>query len=159
METSRPHMPAYGLLGPDEGRGLLPWSFARERLQASRCYWLSTVVPGGRPHAMPVWGVFEREAFFFSTDGTSRKARNLAADPRCVVTTDAAAEAVVLEGRAERVDDVDLLAEIAGAYTAKYPMGFPPDSHVFGVRPEVVFAFVEAHEEFAGSATRWRFDR
>ena len=30
--ASRPYMPGYGLLGPDEGTGLLPWSWAEERL-------------------------------------------------------------------------------------------------------------------------------
>lgn len=30
--ASRPHMPDYGIKGPDERRGLLPWSWAEERL-------------------------------------------------------------------------------------------------------------------------------
>jgi hypothetical protein len=36
--ASRPSMPGYGIVGPDEGRGLLPWSWADERLTASHDY-------------------------------------------------------------------------------------------------------------------------
>ena len=46
-------MPGYGIVGPDEGRGLLPWSWAEERLIASHDYWVATVWPDGRPHVMP----------------------------------------------------------------------------------------------------------
>jgi hypothetical protein len=42
--ASRPHMPGYGLLGPDQGSGLLPWSWAEERLSASHDYWVATVL-------------------------------------------------------------------------------------------------------------------
>ena len=49
----RPYMPGYGIVGPGEGRGLLPWSWAEERLIASHDYWVATVWPDGRPHVMP----------------------------------------------------------------------------------------------------------
>ena len=89
------------LLGPEEGRGLLPWSWAEERWRATRNFWASTVWALGAPHAMPVWCVWGKEgALWFSTDGASRKARNLARDARCVVTTEGAAEAVIVEGSA-----------------------------------------------------------
>ena len=57
--SGRPHMPGYGILGPDGGTGLLPWSWAEERLRDSRNYWLATVRPDGRPHVMPVWAVWD----------------------------------------------------------------------------------------------------
>ncbi len=151
-------MPGYGLLGPNEGRGLLPWSCAEERLRSSWNYWISTVRAGGRPHAMPVWGVWEAESFCFSTASGSRKARNLGQDPRCVVTTESAGEAVILEGAAELESGIELLERVSRAYGAKYPMGYPPDSHVYRVWPELVFGFVEAESEFLGAATRWEFD-
>ncbi len=61
-EASRPHMPGYGIAGPDEGRGLLPWTWAEDRLVRSHDYWLATVHPNGAPHVMPVWGVWEHDA-------------------------------------------------------------------------------------------------
>jgi hypothetical protein len=51
-------MPGYGVLPADQGSGLLPWSWALERLRNARNYWLTTVWPDGRPHVMPVWAVW-----------------------------------------------------------------------------------------------------
>jgi pyridoxine/pyridoxamine 5'-phosphate oxidase len=152
-------MPGYGLLGPTEGRGLLPWSWAEGRLAASRNYWLSTVSAVGRPHAMAVWGVWHSDSFFFSTGGASRKARNLQGNPRCTVTTEGAAEAVIVEGTALHVRDAAILEKVAARYEAKYTMGYPPDSHVYRVQPELVFAFIENASEFSGAATRWHVIR
>ena len=60
-------MPGYGILGPNQGSGLLPWSWAEERLIASHAYWLSTVRPDGRPHAIPVWGVWFADVVWLSS--------------------------------------------------------------------------------------------
>jgi nitroimidazol reductase NimA-like FMN-containing flavoprotein (pyridoxamine 5'-phosphate oxidase superfamily) len=150
-------MPGYGLLGPAEGRGLLDWSWAEDRLRSNRNYWLSTVTETGRPHAVPVWGVWELDSFFFSTGAATRKARNLAQNPRCVVTTEGAAEAVIVEGRAELVVDADVREFVPQRYEAKYSTGYPPDSHLYRVRPDVAFGFIERASEFAGAATRWQF--
>ena len=40
--ASRPDMPEYGLLDAHQGRGLLPWQWAQERLEAAFRYWLAT---------------------------------------------------------------------------------------------------------------------
>ena len=102
--ADRPYMAGYGLAEGDEG--MLPWSWAEERLTRSHDYWCATTWPDGRPHVMPVWAVWLDGALWFSSAPTSRKARNLERDPRCVLTTDDALEPVVLEGRVERVVDL-----------------------------------------------------
>jgi hypothetical protein len=96
--ASRPSMPGYGILPADAGGGLLPWDWAVERLQRAHNYWVATTRPDGAPHLAAVWGVWFDGAVCFSTGGRSRKARNLAAEPRCVVTPESAGESVVLEG-------------------------------------------------------------
>jgi len=159
--ASRPWMPGYGTLGPTEGTGLLPWSWAEERLATSHDYWVATVWPDGRPHVMPVWGVWLDGAVWFSSSGRSRKARNLAADARCVVTTDRAQEPVVVEGRAERVGDLEVIGRFLAASNAKYATDYgldfldPAVNATFRVRPSWVFGLVEA--DFGGSPTRWVF--
>lgn len=158
MQVSRPHMPGYGLLGPSEGRGLLPWSWAEERLRDARNYWIATAAPDGRPHAMAVWGIWDESAFFFSTGASTRKARNLAHDPRCVVTTERADEAVIVEGRVDVASEQGIRDRVSERYSAKYGMGFPTDSNVYRVRPEVVFGLIEDEAEFLGAATRWTFE-
>src|SRR5690348_7591741 len=81
--NDRPYMPGYGIKGPSEGTGLLPWAWATERLASARNYWLSTTTPAGAPHAMPVWAVWLDDRLWFSSSLGSRKIRNLTADPRC----------------------------------------------------------------------------
>ena len=152
--VDRPHMPGYGI--SDDPAGLLPWSHALALLEKARTYWVATCSPDG-PHVAAVWGVWFDDALCFSTGGRSRKARNLAADPRCSVAvpvrTDSD-ESVVLRGTARRLPVVpDGLAE---AYVAKYGSGFPPvdESPLFAVSPETVIALTE---DFTGQATRFRF--
>jgi PPOX class probable F420-dependent enzyme len=154
-------MPGYGILPADEGSGLIPWAEAERRLAAAHDYWLATVTPDGAPHVMPVWGVWRGGRLWFSSGLGSRKARNLAADPRCTVTTDDARDPVVLEGVAERTADGAAIAAFVAAVNAKYDAGVtvefqdPAVNGTFAVRP--VRAFALSGADFAGSPTRWRF--
>ena len=159
--ASRPYMPGYGVLPAPDGEGLLPWSWAEERLRASHDYWLATVRPDGRPHVMPVWGVWLERAVWFSSSRQSRKARNLTAQPSCVVTTDNAVEPVVVEGRAELVTDPEPLSTFLDALNAKYEtqteLDFldPAVNAVYRVQPLAVIALDD--ESFRESPTRWLF--
>ena len=103
-----------------------------------------------------MWGVWWQNAFWFSTGRLTRKARNLAGNPGCVVCTESATEAVIVEGVAELVANASVLKQLARRYRAKYAMSFPADGNIYAVRPAVAFGFIDS-EEFAGSATRWSF--
>lgn len=154
-------MPGYGVLGADDGTGLLPWSWAEERLNRSHDFWFATTWPDGRPHVMPVWGVWLEGAVWFSSSLGSRKARNLLADPRCVITTDDAQQPVVVDGTAERVTDLDHIGRMLDAsnrkYGTSYDIGFldPAVNATFRIRPAWAFGLDEA--DFTGSPTRWQF--
>lgn len=113
-------MPGYGVLGPTEGTGLLPWSWASDRLTRSRHYWLATVWPDGRPHLTPVWGVWHEDALWFSCGRRSRKARNLARNPATRAATDDPVHPVVVEGTAAALSDPDAVAGFAARSDAKY---------------------------------------
>ena len=142
--------------GYDEMRGgpLLPWSWAEAHLATARTYWLSTVRPDGRPHAMPVWAVWQDDALLFSTGRRSRKARNLAANAWCVVSVEAGPAAVVVEGRAEELEGADL-SRFNAAYFEKYQWQMEGwTDPIFRVIPTVVFGF---EEDDAGRSTRWTF--
>jgi nitroimidazol reductase NimA-like FMN-containing flavoprotein (pyridoxamine 5'-phosphate oxidase superfamily) len=156
IRTTRPEMPGYGL--PSDERGLRPWSWAEQILHEGHNYWVATVRPDGRPHAMPVWAVWHGGALWFSTGGRSRKAKNLAERPDCSVSTERGTSAVVLEGRATRLPASEAPAALPALYLAKYREGYPPDSPIFCVRPRVVFGFSEAASEFGETATRWLFE-
>ncbi len=151
----RPHFPGYG---PATGRkGLLPWQWAERCLPCSRNYWIVTVRPTGAPHAMPVWGIWMEGTFYFSTGVRSRKARNLARHARCVVCTERAEDAVIVEGTARIVHDREVPRRIAGPYRRKYePWRLDPaPGPVFAVRPKVAFGLIE--NQFVSGATKWVF--
>lgn len=159
--ADRPHMPGYGIRPADGGAGLLPWSWAEERLTRSHDYWVATTWPDGRPHVMPVWGVWHEAALWFTSSVRSRKARNLRRDPRCVVATEDAQEPVVVEGEAETVVEPEAVAAMLGVLNAKYDAGIEPDfldpavNATFRLRPSWAFALDD--KDFTGSPTRWRF--
>ncbi|HYZ10417.1 MAG TPA: pyridoxamine 5'-phosphate oxidase family protein [Actinomycetota bacterium] len=154
---ARPSMPpGYGIASDE--RGLLPWSWAEERLSASRNYWIVTADEAGRPHAMPVWGLWLDGSVWFSSDGDSRKARNIANRREIVVHLESGDEAVIVEGNAEEVSDREALVPFARAYEVKYGFGFDldhPIGLVYRVRPRVVLGWRE--KDFPSTATRWVF--
>src|SRR6202162_3361868 len=143
--VSRPYMPGYGISGPAEGSGLLHWSWAAERLTAARNYWVATVWPDGRPHVMPVWGMWHESSLWFSSSLPSRKSKNLSADPRCVVTTEDASNPVVIEGVADAIPNPDELAKMLELENDKYSTDYgietldPALNSCFRVRPRWVF--------------------
>jgi len=153
--TERPQIPDYGI--SKSKTGLLPWKWAVKNLSESREYWLMTVRSDGRPHAMIIWGLWFDEAFWFGTGSKTQKARNLAKNPNCVVGTQNAAEAVILEGVAELVTDAAVKKKLEPASLRKYGMsGGEGSEPVYRVRPTRLFGFIE--KSFPKTATRWTFD-
>lgn len=144
----------------------LPWSWAAERLTGNRNFWLVTVSGEGRPHALPVWGVWDDgdHRFVFSCAAGSTKAANLAENPRVVVMVDDTVECVSVEGRATRLTDEARLDTWVERYLHKYrPISpdldgdFIRGGAVFEVTPDRVLSVIEREDEFATRPTRWTF--
>ena len=161
--AERPAMKDYGV--PDEPDGLLPWSWAEERLVRNRNYWVVTASANGRPHCLPVWGVWLADAssFTFSCASTSRKARNMQANPRVVFTVDDTVECISVEGRA-RILAADLIDPVAEQYATKYEpdpdkraelAAFVKSHDMWEIVPQRAFGIIEREEDFAQRATRW----
>jgi nitroimidazol reductase NimA-like FMN-containing flavoprotein (pyridoxamine 5'-phosphate oxidase superfamily) len=162
-------MSDYGV--PEDLEGTLPWEWAEERLLANKNFWVVTVSASGRPHSLPVWGVWlpEVERFWFSCSPHARKARNIRENPQCVVTVDDTVECVSVEGRARIVDaalEADAVDRAVAAYSVKYADG--PSSHeemaefllahtLVEVAPDRAFGIIERADEFATRATRWQW--
>ena len=47
---------------------------------------VATTLPDGGPHSVPVWAIFENGRIAFFTQPSSRKARNVARDPRVALS-------------------------------------------------------------------------
>ena len=157
--ASRPYMKGYGV--PADPEGMLPWSHVAERMAGSRNYWICTTRPDGRPHAMPVWGLWLDETLYFGTGRDTVKARNLAANPAVVVHLESGDDMVVIEGVAEEITPDPALAQrLADASEAKYNLSNDPNESAgptYVLRPHVAFAWLE--KDFVKTATRWVFAR
>ena len=161
-KSSRIHAPGYGF--PENTKGLLPWTWAEQRLKKSHNYWITTITPTepAKPHTMVVWGMWQDGRFVFSTGSKSRKTRNLERNPNCIVCTEHAQEAVIVEGVAE-IADLATRRKMIPAYERKYKFDLSSmkddllsmKEPVFAVRPNVVFALWEKH--FQSKSTRWKF--
>jgi hypothetical protein len=112
---------------------------------------------------MVVWGLWQDGRFLFSTGSKSRKARNLAANKHCIVCTEDAGEAVIVEGVAA-IADVPARRKFLPVYERKYKFDMSTmkddilsmKEPVFAIQPRVVFGLWEKH--FQGKSTRWKFE-
>jgi Pyridoxamine 5'-phosphate oxidase len=159
-KASRPHWPDALEAPPDATTGLKPWTWGLERLEKSHNYWIATSRPDGAPHLMLVWGIWWQDAFWFSTGAQTRKSKNIMANPRCVIGTDQADEAIILEGIAHQITDRTVWKELVQIYNRKYggdvgPLLEGSGSYVFRVEPRVAFGQDEHADNFAQAMTRW----
>lgn len=147
--------PMYGL----KGKSFLPWQHAEDRLARSRNYWICTARPDGRPHSIPVWGMWVEGALYFGTARASRKGRNLAHRPDVSIHLESGDDVVILEGRAVEVTDEEILKKLDAACRKKYkmPLMIVPEGVIFGVRPRVALAWTE--KDFPNNATCWEFQK
>jgi nitroimidazol reductase NimA-like FMN-containing flavoprotein (pyridoxamine 5'-phosphate oxidase superfamily) len=127
-----------------------PWADIERLLTDAQLYWIITVRTDGRPHAVPLVGVWQDGAFAFCTGPEEQKQRNLDANPHVAVTTGStgshgwdSGEDVVVEGSAVRVTDPGELQRLADAWFAKYG-----DDWHYEVRGQ---EFVELSESGGGS--------
>jgi general stress protein 26 len=127
-----------------EGATARAWSEAERQLEGAEVFWVSTVRPDGRPHVTPLISVWLDGALYFCTGPDERKAKNLARNPHCILTTgcNALDEGldIVVEGDANQVTDEAKLQRVADEYVSKYG-----DDWRFGVR-DGAFVHDGAHE-------------
>jgi len=145
-----------------------PWTEAAEVLRSSEMFWLSTVRRDGRPHVTPLPAIWHDGALHFCAGDAEQKSKNLASDPRCILTTGTnqlhSGLDVVVEGAAVRVTDQPTLRLLADLWKSKLDWDFEVGDEgfgdadgrvglVFAVAPEKVLAF--GKEPY--SQTRYRF--
>jgi len=160
-KATRPYMPGYGEYAT-KGKGPMPWSWAAERLTKAHTYFIATVSPDRRPHVMAVWGIWMDNAFFFCAGPRSRKVRNLAANPRCVVHIEPGEEPVIMEGTAEEVKDPERRARFIETYDLKYDWhnwDLENSQAIYMVHPTTAFGILENTNDDTESLTRWTFER
>lgn len=140
-------------------KGMISWSRVTKQLAKARNYWIVTSRPGGRVHAAPVWGLWLDGAFYFSTDPTSRKGRDIATNSKIIVHLESGDDVVIIEGVAEDLPpDSSILSRFVNSYEKKYDFRLDIENSAYGVyrvRPNAAYAWLE--KNFPDSATRWLF--
>jgi len=136
-------------------------------------FWLTTLNPDGSAHVTSVGALWNAGSTWFQTGERTRKARNLARDPRCTISVATGGFDVMIAGEARRVTDPKAVAQAAALWaragwpaepdetgtglTAPFnaPALGPPPWFVYELKPFTVTA-VGTSEASPGS-TRWRF--
>jgi hypothetical protein len=157
------------------GHPPLPWSRAEQALEAATgqdfTYFLATVRPDGRPHVAGVGALWVDGKFYIVSGAGTRKSRNLAERPDCVISVKLTGLDLVVEGTAAKVTDDPTLQRLAklydaqgwpatvkdGAFVAPYsaPSAGPPPWDLYEFTPRTAFGVAGAEPH---GATRWRFD-
>ena len=147
------------------------WDEALAALERAFTFWLATVDGDGKPHLVPVLAVVVEGGVYVAVGVRTRKARNLARDPRCALAAGVEGLDVTIEGRARPVREESLLQAVADAYASKYEWGVtvrdgafhdaegaptagPPPYDVYEIHPATGYGFGTVEP---ARSTRWRF--
>ena len=146
----------YGM--PEPRENLVSLDFISGQMSQSRHYWISTVFPDGRPHVVPVWGIWHENRFHFEGSMQTAWGKNILKDPRIAVHLPDADKVVIIEGTAHIIqdDEIDSAAWdiLDTAFQRKYKVdqGSP---YIF-VHPKRVLAW---DGEALTTMTRWVFEQ
>jgi hypothetical protein len=168
-----------------DGDETTSWAIAQARLvnpEQPRTCWLATTRPDGRPHLMPVIGIWMDGAMHVVAGEGTQKARNIAGDDRCVIamgSTTLPSLDIVIEGRAEPITDAAAVRHVTEflnennwpleargdkVYGPHGPTAGPPPYTIFRIVPSRVFGLpgMTGMEQFdpgdLPKPTRWEFD-
>jgi hypothetical protein len=126
----------------------LQWSAVRKRLVEAEQYWLATTRPDGRPHVVPIDGVWVDDVWYFGGDPQAIHQRNLQHDRRIAVHLPDTIAAVIVEGTAQwrtpSQAEAERIADVARVKYAKYGYPITADAYTAGVwalRPAIVLAW------------------
>ena len=134
--------------------------------------WLATINHDGSPHVTGIGALWVDGAFWFETGERTRKAGNIARDPRCTLSVATGEFDLVVDGEARLVTDPPTVAAMAErwaaggrpvhvddtglALTAEFsaPSAGAPPWFVYRLAPHAATGLLTVEP---GGATRWRF--
>jgi Pyridoxamine 5'-phosphate oxidase len=149
-------------LPEDYGRAsrILSWPKVRERLEQAMHYWLATTRPDGRPHVVPVDGLWIDDVWYFGGSPETVYQHNLRRNSEVLVHLADPMDVVIVEGRAtwRKLALADAKRVAAGS-KAKYGYAPPPTTYTAGtwsVAPRRILAWTSValdptRFEFAGA--------
>src|SRR3954447_9055685 len=127
-------------LGESDGLAAIEWSLVEAQLADllthddprspnRSTFWLTTLNADGSAHVTSVGALWHAGSMWFQTGEHTRKAKNVARDPRCTVSVATGNFDVMVAGDAQRVTDSPTIAEIAALWARG---GWPAELHDSG---------------------------
>ena len=110
---------------PNDPKLWVTWGHAKDKLAWETVYWISTASRLGRPHAVPVWGIWKENRFYFETGPNSVKGKHLSNNRSVVVHLQDGNDTVILEGSGRREKSSERLNMLRKDYARKYQ--YTPD--------------------------------
>lgn len=142
---------------PETNESLVSWEFVSEQMLHSRHYWITTVSKNGRPHAVPVWGIWYENRFHFEGGLHTAWGQNILRTPQIAVHLPSAHQVVIVEGTAHIIQDdaidIDTWNMLDSTFQNKYEVD--KGSPYIYVMPQKVLAW---DGEGLTTMTRWLFD-
>lgn len=134
------------------------WEEITAVLTDAEVYGLTTVLPDGTPHTVPVAGAWTDDGFVFCTGEYEQKARNIAQHTRASVhigsTSFSSGMDVIARGEVIHQTDEATLTHLAQVFEGKYPEFFRFEvtdgallnahgnrAAVYRLRPDAAYAF------------------
>src|SRR3712207_837058 len=138
----------------------LDWTEVRNRLEEAKAYWLATCRPDGRPHVVPVDGVWVADEWFYGGGADAVHVRTARANPEVVMHLPDPHRSVIVEGRVrEARPDAELARRLLAASNAKYPeYGRRTDPGAYDDALALLPRRVLAWSAYPTDATRFVFD-
>jgi Pyridoxamine 5'-phosphate oxidase len=156
-------MPSATLLRFPKGYGTakrkLKWDEVRRLLEDAPAYWLATTRSDGRPHVVPLDGIWVDDVWWYGGAQGTVHIRNIAAQPRAVMHLADPTQAVIVEGTVRREALAEAtaqrLADASNSKYAHYGMNNTADTYreALGLFPDRVLAW----SAFPTDATRFDF--
>jgi nitroimidazol reductase NimA-like FMN-containing flavoprotein (pyridoxamine 5'-phosphate oxidase superfamily) len=138
----------------------LDWTEVRSRLEEAKAYWVATCRADGRPHVVPVDGLWLDDVWFYGGGPTAVHVRTARANPEVVMHLPDPHRSVIVEGRVRQArPDPELARRLLAASNAKYPeYGARTDAGAYddtlALQPRRVLAWTA----YPTDATRFVFD-
>jgi hypothetical protein len=159
-KITRPTFPA-GYV--DHPKSKVSWEYVEQRLIEAKNYWLCSVRPDGRPHAVPRWAVYVDRKIYYDGSPETRHARNILENSHVTLHLESGDQAVILEGTAEPAGrpPPELAQKLAQAYRGKYAAhGYAPEPDQWDGGGLYVFTFQKAiaWTNFMDDPTKFVFD-
>ena len=137
---------------------LVSWAFVSGQMSQARHYWISTVFPDGRPHVVPVWGIWHQNRLHFEGSMQTAWGQNIQKNHHIAVHLPDANQVVIIEGTAHMIQDDEIDDESWNILDSTFQRKYQVDtgSPYLYVQPRRVLAW---DGEDLTTMTRWVFEK